>query len=192
MRTYILRARRAPTGADYIREDLAQSGHLEIVCHCIMNSLWIAGHVREDTVLHVVCEGPPTPPITLTFTHELNSHYSEKALSTAIKEALLLVPKLKREECKKAQNGILVSKKGFENLIKEIEVPIFYLHPKGEAIDKADLIDDICIVLGDHKGIPKQSEKFLKRYATGTLTFGKQMRFASQCVTIAQYELDKK
>ncbi|MFT4312603.1 MAG: hypothetical protein ACMXYF_05235 [Candidatus Woesearchaeota archaeon] len=196
MRIFILRLKQGVTTPDFSRSDPVNAGHLEIACHCIMNSLWVGGSIRQDSIIHIVLEGPPTPPVVLTVQgKELDSlHYAEVFLLKAIQESLKAVKKLKWLEVN--QGPITCQKQSFEGLIKEYhanEASIYYLHPKGELLEEQtiDLNQQIVCVLGDHKGMPNKSEKFLKSKAT-RITLGSTMLFASQCVTIVHNILDKK
>ena len=68
MRTFILYSRKARTDNRFKIEDLIESGgRMDVVCSCIVSSLWLSHRTREDTNFFVVLNGSPNPPVTIWF-----------------------------------------------------------------------------------------------------------------------------
>ncbi|MCD6381503.1 MAG: tRNA (pseudouridine(54)-N(1))-methyltransferase TrmY, partial [Candidatus Aenigmarchaeota archaeon] len=165
---------------------------------CVSSALFVSENLRRDTIIHVVLEGPSRPPRTVTFYGETLRKVApdERNIASHIKIALEKGLNLKTDEEINVSPGIKISKKSWESLIKEKqnECKLFYLHPKGERIDKIGLekYDRVCFILGDHKGMPKKSEQLLKKLNVKTVSLGKVMYFASHSITIVHYEFDKR
>jgi tRNA (pseudouridine54-N1)-methyltransferase len=196
MRTFILRARKSSTSPNFNLSDLPKAGRMEIVASCIGNALWVSNNVRSDTVIHVVLEGPPTPPKTVTFTGGSIEGLSvdERGIAWLVQKALRKAIKMGSSETKDVAPGVIVSSASFEEMVKRHAEhgTVYYLHPKGKDIRTAELPEDVTFVFGDYIGMPEKSESFLEKIGAQKLTLGPVTVFASQCVTIVQNELDRR
>ncbi len=90
MRTFVLWARKAKTTANFSLDDLPGSGRMDLVCRCISNALCTADHLRQDTTIYVILEGPPQPPLTLLFDGALIQQldFDERSIALKIKDVL--------------------------------------------------------------------------------------------------------
>ena len=61
MREFIYYSRTAPTHGSYIKQDLQESGRIDIAIHTIIASFFLSHAIRPDTKLHLVFAGPPDP-----------------------------------------------------------------------------------------------------------------------------------
>lgn len=188
MRTFILRLQKGSTG-NFSLDDLPSAGHMEIACQTIANALWVSNNVRADTVVHIVCDGSPEPPKTVSI-------YGDTIQGLTFDErgiAMLLLNALKKKIVDRTlvSPGIYVEKKSFESLVKEQKGTLYYLHKKGDDVRDTAFGENPVFIFGDHTGIPKNTEKFLAGKAS-RINVGPAMLFASQCVTLVHNELDRR
>ena len=62
MRELIYYSRTAPTAGSYIKDDLQESGRVDIAIHTVIAAFFLSHKIRTDMRLHMVFAGPPTPP----------------------------------------------------------------------------------------------------------------------------------
>jgi len=195
MREFLLRALKARTDGNFSLDDLPDAGRLDLVARCISSALWLAKGLREDTIIHVNLEGPKYPPKIISFygSKLKGFYFDEKGIAKFIKHALEKGINLKLNEEIEVYPGIIVAKKSFEQLIKEKQdYQIIYLHKKGKDIKEFEFKDNILIVFGDYIGMPWKTEIFLQRHNAERVSLGKIEYHASQCITIANNELDRR
>lgn len=196
MREFILRALKGRT-TEFDVEKLPASGRMDLVCRCISSALFISNDLRCDTIIHVVLDGPNDPPKTISFfgSDLKGMEFDEKNIAEHINDALKKGKNLKLNEEKDLGNGIKISKKGFEVLIKEKfneGKQLFYLHDKGKDIRDAKFKKNVVFVFGDFIGMPRKTEGLLDRYKTERVSLGPKMLFASHCIVVVNNELDRK
>lgn len=196
MREIILRALKGKTSPDINIDNLPGEGKLDVVCGCIANALHISHHMREDTVFYLILDGPPLPPKLVTFYGDKikDLGFDERGIAKKLINALKKGSSLKLDEEVEAEPGINIAKKSFEKLFKEKAEnrKIFYLHKKGKDIREVNFGSNPLFVLGDHTGVPKNTERFLERAGAEKIKLGPVMLFASQCITVLHNELDRR
>ncbi len=194
MREFILLSLKGSTNGDKFNiEHKTEAG---LICRTISNSLWVSQGIRKDTIIHVVLNGAPRPPRTITFSSNHIPHefpFDETGVSKVIKKALIMGKDLLDDEEKSVMDGVTVSKKSFEALVREraTNLAVYYLHNKGEDIRTIRFPEHVVFVFGDLFGIPKQTEKLLERTCTGRIKLGPYMLFASHCPILVHNELDR-
>lgn len=199
MREFILLALNAKTTPDFDIENMPKEGRIDLVCRCISNALFLSNHMRNDTTIHVCLNGAPTElsPKTLSFSGNLRGmEWDEKNIALYIKKALEAGKNLKLGEQIQVQEGLVVSKKAFETIVKEKAEEnknLFYLEEKGEDIRdiKFSKEKDYVFIFGDFNGIPKNTEKLLKRLGAEKLSLSPVMLMASHCPILIHNELDR-
>ncbi len=138
-------------------------------------------------------EGPPEPPKTIAFeTSNLKRVYpDERNIASHINIALEKFRE--NEEWLETEPGIKIAKKSFERLVKEkkVETNVFYLSPKGVIVDEFRFEGDVCFIIGDHVGLDKKREFFLKRQEIPFVSLGNITYLSSQVIAILHYLLDK-
>lgn len=169
---------------------------MDLVCRSISNALFIAGDMRRDTVIHAVLEGPKFPPKIVSFYGERLKSVApdERNIASHIQKALESGIDLKLREEKEVSPGIKVAKKSFEELVKEKSKTsqLIYLNPKGKDIREFKFNKDVCFILSDHIGMPRQSEKFLKKFISKVISLGQITYLASHVIVIVHNELDRR
>ena len=198
MREFILLALKARTSPDFSFTELPKAGKMDLVCRTVSNTLWISHAIRKDTTLHIVMNGPRNPPKIISFYGEklskIETNDDEITIARIIKKALKKGIKLNLNEKKEVMPGVEIAKKAFETLIKEKigSTQLVYLHPKGEDIRKAKFKEKVTFVFGDFIGLPKKTEKLLKRLEIKKISIGPKVLFASHCPIIVHNELDRR
>jgi len=195
MREFILFTHKAVT-SDFSLNDLPSAGRMDLVCRCISSALFISEAIRKDTSIHVVLNGPPSPPKTVSFfgSEVRNLYPDERTIASFIKIALRKSFKLKGKEEIQIFPGLKISRKSFEDLIKEREgkSQLIYLHKDGKDFREFEFKENLTIVLGDQKGLDKKAEKFLERFKAEKVSLGKVEYLASSCISIIHNELDRR
>jgi tRNA (pseudouridine54-N1)-methyltransferase len=69
---------------------------------------------------------------------------------------------------------------------------LVYLHPEGVDLRKYKFPEKFIAIIGDHKGLPKQTEKLLDRLNAERISLGKVEYLASHCIVILHNELDRR
>jgi tRNA (pseudouridine54-N1)-methyltransferase len=197
MKVFILRARKGITAPAGIPEQFGEPNHFEIILHTIASALFISKHIRSDTVLHIVMEGPPEAPKVLTFDPGILGYlggFDEKCLAGAVGEALAVSKGISGSETRSSPRGIKIRRQSFENLIRETgeEMPLFILSKKGTDIRAAELPGSGCFILTDHIGMQKKTGNLLKRLGVKEISLGPKMLFAAHCVALVHNELDRR
>ena len=191
MRTFILFSRKGITSSDFSINDLPGSGgRMDLVCRCINSALWLSHKLRRDARIFVVLNGSPAPPVTILFEGSGLRRVSpdERNIGAWIKKSL--DGKAKNKEWIKVQEGISVSKKSFQDLLKELNGNFYVLHEKGTFMREVKIKEDPIFILGDHVGLPQKEEKFALRFNAEKISLGDVSYLASQCISIVHYELD--
>lgn len=197
MRTFILKATEAPTSAELINlDDLKASGRIDLVCRCVSNALFVANHIRPDTIINVVLEGPPLSTRVISFAGNKirQIEYDEKSIAAVIKLALEKGKDLEKDNAADVEQGIRISRNTFTEFVSQFAgKTLFYLHKKGEDIRdvKFKTAGDKVFILGDHKGLDKQDERLMKRLAAKKISLSPMMLYSSHCIVIVQNELDR-
>lgn len=196
MRTYIIRARKGTTQWQRVRSSVGGKEHFEVIAHSVMNAFFVSNGFREDVELYVVLDASADFPRTIKLSgHEGLSiaGFHESAVLDLIEMALKEGSNVQKEETREIANGLQISGFGFERLARYL-LPtrvLYLLDPKGEDIRTMQLAPDPVFVLSDHLAMPKNTIKTLKRRGLKTVSLGKKMLFASQCVVLLNDQLDR-
>ena len=86
MRTFVLRARAAPTDSQKLLASVGQDAHPEILAHTLMNAIFVAQSHRADVVVYLVLESTADFSRSIRFEanamHEIDG-FDERALPAA-------------------------------------------------------------------------------------------------------------
>jgi len=193
MREFILFSRGVTR--EFKLNDLPNAGRMDLIARCISTAIFLSFSLRKNVKFHVVLNGPPSPPLTVTFyTNELkNVSPDERNVASHINIAIKNFSMGK----KNSEPGVYIDKKSFEELIKgKIKEygnkNIFYLHKDGEDIKSVEMKIDSVFILGDNKGIPKKEEEFISRNKIKKVSIGGVEYLASQVIAIVNYEMDRR
>lgn len=195
MRTFILRARAAPTDSATLLAAVGGEAHTEILAHTLMNALFVAQSHRPDVVVYLVLESTRDYSRSVRFASNALQDlggFDERRLLARIAKALDASVGMGKDETRAVEPGIDVATTSFERLVKDLAQhhTLYLMSPKGTPIREQAFQGAPCFVLTDHIPMPKNSLHGLKRLGARPLALGPKMLFASQCVTLIHHELD--
>src|SRR5678815_2260341 len=192
MRTFVLRARAAPTDSQKLLAAIGKEAHPEILAHTLMNAIFVAQSHRADVTVYLVLESTQDFSRTIRFDanamHEIGG-FDERALLGKIAKALDASRGMGKEETRPVESGVTVRTVAFERLVQELadDHQLFVMDPKGTPIGEQVFQGNPCFLLTDHIPMPKKTFHSLERLGAKKLTLGSKMLFASQCVVPVSY-----
>ncbi len=195
MRTFVLRARAAPTDSRLLLAGVGQDAHTEILAHTLMNGIFVAQSHRDDVVMHLVLESTQDFSRTISFVaRELRDlqGFHEQAWLNKIARALDTSRGMAKETSREVEAGICVRTLSFEKLVQELSTDhaLYVLDKKGTPVRDLSLRENPCFLLTDHIPMPKKSFGSLARLGAEKISLGPRMLFASQCVVLIHNALD--
>ena len=196
MRTFVLRARAAPTDSGKLLAAIGQEAHPEILAHTLMNAIFVAQSHRPDVVVHLVLESTQDYSRAIRFEanamHDIGG-FDERALLGKIARALDASVGMGKEQERPVESGVAVRTVSFERLVQELAVDhqLFVMDRKGTPIEEQVFADNPCFLLTDHIPMPKKTFNSLERLGTKKISLGPKMLFASQCVVLIHHALDR-
>jgi tRNA (pseudouridine54-N1)-methyltransferase len=197
MRTFVLRARAAPTDSQRLLASIGLEAHPEILAHTLMNAIFVAQSHRPDVTVYLVLESTQDFSRTIRFDanamHNIGG-FDERALLGKVAKALDASKGMGKEETRDVESGVLVRTVSFERLVQELSEhhELFVMDKKGANIREQAFAGEPCFLLTDHIPMPKNTLHLLDRLGAKKLTLGKKMLFASQCVVLIHHELDQR
>ena len=195
MRTFVLRARAAPTESQKLLASIGQDAHPEILAHTLMNAIFVAQSHRPDVVVYLVLESTQDYSRTIRFDanemHEIGG-FDERALLGKVARALDASRGMGKEETRPVESGVEVRTVAFERLVQALAADhqLFVMDKKGTPIGDQAFADRPCFLLTDHIPMPKKTFHGLERLGAKKITLGPKMLFASQCVVLIHHALD--
>ena len=197
MRTFVLRARAAPTDSQRLLAGIGGEAHPEILAHTLMNAIFVAQSHRADVVVYLVLESTQDFSRTIRFEanamHELDG-FNEQALLGKVAKALDASRGMFKEETRPVETGVTVQTLSFERLVQQLasDHQLFVMDRKGTPIGEQAFEGHPCFLLTDHIPMPKKTFGSLERLGAKKITLGRTMLFASQCVVLIHHELDQR
>ena len=197
MRTFVLRARAAPTDSEKLLASVGKEAHAEILAHTLMNAIFVAQSHRPDVTVYLVLESTPDFSRTIRFDagamHDIGG-FNEQALLGKIAKALDASRGMGKDETRPVESGVTVRTVSFERLVQQLaeDHQLFVMDRKGTPIRGQVFQDNPCFLLTDHIPMPKNTVHSLDRLGAKRITLGRTMLFASQCVVLIHYELDQR
>lgn len=197
MRTFVLRARAAPTDSGKLLASVGQEAHPEILAHTLMNAIFVAQSHRPDVVVYLVLESTPDFSRTVRFEagamHDIGG-FDERALLGKVAAALDASRGMGKEETRPVESGVTVRTVAFERLVQELagDHQLFVMDRKGAPIREQAFDRNPCFLLTDHIPMPKKTFGSLERLGAKKIALGSRMLFASQCVVLIHHALDER
>ena len=197
MRTFVLRARAAPTDSAKLLAGVGQEAHTEILAHTLMNAIFVAQSHRPDVVVYLVLESTQDYSRTIRFEasamHDIGG-FNEQALLGKVARALDASRGMGKEEERPVESGVTVRTVSFERLVQQLaqDHQLFVMDRKGTPIREQAFDGNPCFLLTDHIPMPKKTFGSLDRLGATRLTLGRTMLFASQCVVLIHHALDQR
>ena len=197
MRTFVLRARAAPTDSQKLLAGVGKEAHTEILAHTLMNAIFVAQSHRPDVVVYLVLESTQDFSRTVRFEasamHDIGG-FDERSLLGKVAAALDASRGMGKEETRPVESGVTVRTISFEKLVQELAAdhPLFVMDRKGTPIRDQAFEGNPCFLLTDHIPMPKNTFHTLDRLGAKRITLGSRMLFASQCVVLIHHALDER
>ena len=197
MRTFVLRARAAPTDSHALLASVGKEAHTEILAHTLMNAIFVAQSHRPDVTVYLVLESTSDFSRTIRFEvdemHELGG-FDERALLAKVARALEVSRGMGKEQTRPVESGVSVQTMAFERLVQGLAADhqLFLMDPKGTPMREQAFEGNPCFLLTDHIPMPKKVIPSLERLGAKKITLGPTMLFASQCVLLIHHELDRR
>lgn len=196
MRTFVLRARHGSVDPDRLAAQVGESGHSEIIAHVLANAFYLSLGVREDVEVYIALDGTADFPRTLRFCAAEGLSmpgFHEAGILEVVKKALRSGKAVTKNGTLAVAPGITVLGFGFDVLMQQLleKRTVYLLDRKGDDVRGATLAEDPVFVLSDHLPMPKNSIKGMERRGLKTVSVGRRMLFASQCVVLLHNELDR-
>jgi tRNA (pseudouridine54-N1)-methyltransferase len=197
MRTFVLRARAAPTDSQKLLAGVGKEAHTEILAHTLMNAIFVAQSHRADVTVYLVLESTQDYSRTIRFDANALTDiggFDERTLLAAVARALDASIGMGKEEARPVASGITVRTVSFERLVQELaqDHQLFVMDRKGAPIREQAFDGNPCFLLTDHIPMPKKTFHSLERLGAKKITLGPTMLFASQCVVLIHHELDQR
>ncbi|MDQ3040327.1 MAG: tRNA (pseudouridine(54)-N(1))-methyltransferase TrmY, partial [Pseudomonadota bacterium] len=139
MRTFVLRARAAPTDSQKLLASVGKEAHTEILAHTLMNAVFVAQSHRADVTIYLVLESTQDFSRTIRFEadgmHDIGG-FDERALLGKIAQALDASRGMGKDETRPVQSGVTVRTVSFERLVQELadDHQLFVMDRKGNSI----------------------------------------------------------
>ena len=196
MRTFVLRARAAPTDSRKLLAAVGQEAHPEILAHTLMNAIFVAQSHRPDVVVYLVLESTQDFSRTIRFEanamHDIGG-FNEQALLGKVARALDASAGMGKEQERPVESGVSVRTVSFERLVQELADghQLFVMDRKGTPIGEQAFEGNPCFLLTDHIPMPKKTFHSLERLGAKKIALGSKMLFASQCVVLIHHALDE-
>lgn len=191
MTEFIYYSKNAVTAGNLIKDDLMKAGRMDIAINVLISAFFLSHDIRKDVKLHLIFEGPPTPPVHILIEYDEKLPISKKDVAGLIKRILYKCPS-EKGKIVNALPGCFVEKKSFEALVDELDKAgknIFLLDKKGTDVRDLKFKGNEVFVLGDQDGFPDSKRHLLKRI--DKVSVSPKMLFASQVVTIVHNEADR-
>ncbi len=197
MRTFVLRARAAPTDSAALLAGVGGEAHTEILAHTLMNAVFVAQSHRPDVIVYLVLESTRDYSRTIRFdagAMQGIGGFDERTLLGKIAMALDASQGMGKDESRPVEPGIIVRTTSFERLVQSLaeDHALFVMDRKGTPIREQAFDDNPCFLLTDHIPMPKKTFHGLERLGARKITLGSRMLFASQCVVLIHHELDQR
>ncbi len=197
MRTFVLRARSAPTDSQKLLAGIGNEAHPEILAHTLMNAIFVAQSHRANVTVYLVLESTQDFSRTIRFdanTMQDIGGFDEQALLGKIAKALDAARGMGKEETRPVETGVIVRTVSFERLVQELaeDHQLFVMDRKGTPIRDHKFEGNPCFLLTDHIPMPKNTFHTLDRLGVERITLGSTMLFASQCVVLIHHALDQR
>lgn len=173
--------------------NLPGAGRIDILCRCVSQALFLSHSIRRNVEVYLLLLGGPNPPKTIKFEgNKLRRTWpDERNIAGHINKALSFEV---GENWFKSEPGIFIAKKGLKNLLSELseDYEIYYMREDGLEIRSIiSKMENPLFILGDHIGVKRDDEEIILNFAKNIVRISRLSLMAEQCITIANYELDR-
>ena len=159
-----------------------------------MNAFFISNGFREDVEVYIVLDSAADFPHTIQLSSGISlAGFHEEAVISMMEKALKEASSLQKNESMMLEPGLHIHGFGFEKCMARLmeSRPVYLLDKKGEDIRETKFETNPVFVLSDHLAMPKNNVKSLTRKGMKSISLGRKMLFASQCLVLIHDELDR-
>ncbi|MEM3936405.1 MAG: hypothetical protein QW381_01055 [Thermofilaceae archaeon] len=185
-RVFIVKASQAYVDKSMNINALSSYGRLDVVARSAIAALIVRGGVRKDTVFYAVLEGRSRPFVLELDGENLGMRFeSEAEFGMLVRQAVFGTP----------MRGVVVYDFTFEDLVLSLlrvygKEKVYYLHELGLDVSRLRLEKGLAFILGDHRGVDAQTERWLKSQGIAWLSLGSTPYFTETCITFIHAVLD--
>jgi len=187
MRTFAVVGHLAPTGDGFTLEDLPGSaGRFDVLCRCVNAALSLSHGIRREAEVHLLLQGPPSPPKDLLVKgSEVRSLSPDERSTAALLRKALALPV--GEVFREASPGIFVRRCGLAGLIREGRFGVL-----SETGEDARTVRDLPegFLLSDHLDFTAEEERLVA--GLPRISVGPRVLHADHAIAVLQNELDRR
>jgi len=186
LRTFIIYSPTAWSSLDFNPKNLPGYGRLDVIFRTVLSAFKKHQGFRDDVKVVSIHEGPPDPPLVLTFIKDFIKKYKPYNEVELARNVLQHI-----DELKPSKHSMM---KVIDDFIKE-GYHVFYLKESGENIDEAlkklKNSERLCFILGSQVDIPANVESKILSFGIDVVSIGPKSYLSSQVVTIVNYVVDR-
>ena len=189
MRQFVVLGHEAATDPDFDLDDLAGgAGRLDVLCRCVNAAFLLSHGIREDVELFLVLQNSLTLRLVGSELRYLSPDERNvgSLLRSGIEAAEGAVGMIEVE----STPGIHVSKRGFEDVLDDLDGPLFQLHEDGESIRETEPPGEPAFVLSDHEAFTDTESDLLDSRADARVSLGPEPLHANHAIVLAHNVLD--
>ncbi len=193
MREFIVYSEKGATSSNFSIKDLPGSGgRMDLIARCVISALWLSKDIRRNSRIIFSLNGPPQEPVALEFDGSALERVTPDERNIAIWIKKSFGRKEIEKKWKEVHKGIRISKRKFEDIIKDKkDKKLYILNEDGDDIRNVEIDGDPVFILGDHIGLPNKKLKFVQDHNGEKISLGPKSYFTTHSITLTHNELDR-
>ena len=189
MRQFVVSGHDAPLSSDFSLDDLAGgAGRLDVLCRCVNSSLCLSHAIREDVRVWLVLQDEFT--VRFEGSELRNLHPDERSTAALVRNALDEKEGAIGHMAAESSPGVSISRRGFEDVLDEIDGTLIELHEEGEPVVEVEPPAESVFVLSDHRDFAEREAEVLTERADARVRLGPERLHADNAITVAHNWLD--
>ena len=189
MRQFVVSGHDAPLSSDFSLDDLAGgAGRLDVLCRCVNSSLCLSHAIREDVRVWLVLQDEFT--VRFEGSELRNLHPDERSTAALVRNALDEKEGAIGHMAAESSPGVSISRRGFEDVLDEIDGTLIELHEEGEPVVEVEPPAESVFVLSDHRDFAEREAEVLTERADARVRLGPERLHADHAITVAHNWLD--
>ncbi len=166
---------------------------MDVLVRCVTSAFFLSHEIRKDTEVYLILQGGDDAPKTVRFSGESIRYLNpdERSTSSLVRNALMKdVPE---EGEIRSSPGVYISRMSFENVLEYLSDKgnFVYLKEDGTDIRGFEFPENPVFILGDDRDLTEEEESATLSYSPSKICLGPRSMLASQCIVIAQNEMDR-
>lgn len=185
-RIFVVKASSAFVSTDLNAQALASYGRLDVIARAAIAALSTRQGPRRDALFYAVLEGGARPVAIELRGWEMPRAFLSEA---EIGELLRALASGRRVP------GANIFEADFRELVSGLTrspapINVFYMHEEGTDISHIELKPPVAFILGDHRGVDPETERWLKSLGIRWLSLGPTPYFTEHCIAFVNAVLD--